>query len=696
MSASTPGEEQATLGAAERWCGRRSYSRRLSAALKSCVELVLLVVAAVFSGLAAARWRFDAFTTLVAFTLFLTTATLLFLGVLRRLFPFRAGSYPAGSLTYFLWSLHSFLCLTNLFFLYQNALLPPLLRKFFARLLGGHLGRGILSIGGVLADPFFVSVAEGAMTGAGTLLIPHDWNEERVVIKPIIVGRGVVIGARAVLMPGVTVGENSTVNAMSLVAEDTQIPPNEIWGGVPARKLADAPPATTGAKFMSWRDMVITPLVLYAILAAAGAATWLCAGAGWIPEPFVALVVFYAWLVFWTIVALWLLRSLFPIREGVLSFATNPGAVYAWVLHSFLCVFNLFAHYHNGLLPPMLRKPFHWLIGARQEGSYFNMPGILTEPFLASVADAVTLDHESLILAHAVTVDSVVLKRVTIREGATIGPRSVLMPGVVVGAGAEVAPLSLVSIGTRMPPGEVWGGVPARKQGNKTHDADEGAYLQWGDLVLTPMIEVAIFGSAGWTAWRAMALWDLSVFSTFVIFYIAMVALTLIFSAIVRTVWPFEEGNFGQRGAPWAFYRWKMHAYICTTNLFLHDQNGVLPAPLRRLLYRLMGARLGKSEEDITGLLADPYFITVGDNAVLGFDSLLLPHKFSGSSILLRRIVIGKGAVIGTRALLEAGVIVGEGARVEPFAMVPIGTVIAPYEVWAGNPAVKVGELRKP
>jgi acetyltransferase-like isoleucine patch superfamily enzyme len=40
-------------------------------------------------------------------------------------------------------------------------------------------------------------------------------------------------------MPGVTVGENSMVNAMSLVAMNTKIPPNEIWGGNPAVKLAE-------------------------------------------------------------------------------------------------------------------------------------------------------------------------------------------------------------------------------------------------------------------------------------------------------------------------------------------------------------------------------------------------------------------------------------------------------------------------
>ena len=40
-------------------------------------------------------------------------------------------------------------------------------------------------------------------------------------------------------MPGVTVGEYSVINAMSLVPANTNIPPYEIWGEIPAKTLGD-------------------------------------------------------------------------------------------------------------------------------------------------------------------------------------------------------------------------------------------------------------------------------------------------------------------------------------------------------------------------------------------------------------------------------------------------------------------------
>jgi len=43
------------------------------------------------------------------------------------------------------------------------------------------------------------------------------------------------VGSHCVVMPGITIGENSIVGAMSFVNRD--IPPNEVWAGCPARFL---------------------------------------------------------------------------------------------------------------------------------------------------------------------------------------------------------------------------------------------------------------------------------------------------------------------------------------------------------------------------------------------------------------------------------------------------------------------------
>src|SRR3990172_5255929 len=49
------------------------------------------------------------------------------------------------------------------------------------------------------------------------------------------IGAGAKIGSHTVIFPGVTIGANALVGAHSLVKTD--IPDNEVWAGVPARKL---------------------------------------------------------------------------------------------------------------------------------------------------------------------------------------------------------------------------------------------------------------------------------------------------------------------------------------------------------------------------------------------------------------------------------------------------------------------------
>jgi len=53
--------------------------------------------------------------------------------------------------------------------------------------------------------------------------------------KPIEVGKNVWIAAKATILKGVTIGEHSVVAASAVITKD--IPPCEVWGGVPARFL---------------------------------------------------------------------------------------------------------------------------------------------------------------------------------------------------------------------------------------------------------------------------------------------------------------------------------------------------------------------------------------------------------------------------------------------------------------------------
>ena len=57
----------------------------------------------------------------------------------------------------------------------------------------------------------------------------------QLITKPIIVQRNAFIGVRAMVLPGVTVGENAIVGAQAVVTKD--VPACEIFACNPARKI---------------------------------------------------------------------------------------------------------------------------------------------------------------------------------------------------------------------------------------------------------------------------------------------------------------------------------------------------------------------------------------------------------------------------------------------------------------------------
>lgn len=84
-----------------------------------------------------------------------------------------------------------------------------------------------------------LDIADDVMIGPNVSIIttghPLDPSERRaaVIAKPVVIERNVWIAAGAIIIGGVTVGENSVVAAGAVVTKD--VPPNTLVGGNPAR-----------------------------------------------------------------------------------------------------------------------------------------------------------------------------------------------------------------------------------------------------------------------------------------------------------------------------------------------------------------------------------------------------------------------------------------------------------------------------
>jgi len=76
-----------------------------------------------------------------------------------------------------------------------------------------------------------VQIEEGVQIGSHCAIYSHSTIDDRM--GKVIVKKNAKVGTHSVLMPGVTIGENTVVGAFSFVTED--IPDNVVAFGVPAR-----------------------------------------------------------------------------------------------------------------------------------------------------------------------------------------------------------------------------------------------------------------------------------------------------------------------------------------------------------------------------------------------------------------------------------------------------------------------------
>lgn len=79
-----------------------------------------------------------------------------------------------------------------------------------------------------------------SMISIDCLIYDTDWHridglDGEIPVQPTRIGRGVWLGARVVVLKGVTIGDNTVVSANSLVTKD--LPANVLAGGCPAKVI---------------------------------------------------------------------------------------------------------------------------------------------------------------------------------------------------------------------------------------------------------------------------------------------------------------------------------------------------------------------------------------------------------------------------------------------------------------------------
>lgn len=85
--------------------------------------------------------------------------------------------------------------------------------------------------------PELISIEDDVIIGWRVSILCHEFTQKKIRLGRVRVKRNALVGAFSVIRCGVTIGENAIVAMCSFVNKD--IPDNELWGGVPARKIKE-------------------------------------------------------------------------------------------------------------------------------------------------------------------------------------------------------------------------------------------------------------------------------------------------------------------------------------------------------------------------------------------------------------------------------------------------------------------------
>ncbi|MCK5507165.1 MAG: acyltransferase [Desulfobacterales bacterium] len=197
--------------------------------------LLLVITSSTLTG--CLPLEFAGIAKIALFVLLLFLVTGLLLRLVRMICPMKEGSFPLDkSKEGASWKLQGFLYIFNLGLFMNSYLIPVNLRGLLYSFLGARIGKWVM-IGGKILEPPLVEIGDYSQLGEDVLLTAHTVERGMVTLGKIRIGRHVTVGVKTVIFPGVEIGDYAIIAAGSVVTKNTKVPMNEVWGGIPARKL---------------------------------------------------------------------------------------------------------------------------------------------------------------------------------------------------------------------------------------------------------------------------------------------------------------------------------------------------------------------------------------------------------------------------------------------------------------------------
>ncbi|MEM2933398.1 MAG: acyltransferase [Methanocellales archaeon] len=129
----------------------------------------------------------------------------------------------------------------------------------------------------------------------------------------------------------------------------------------------------------------------------------------------------------------------------------------------------------------------------------------------------------------------------------------------------------------------------------------------------------------------------------------------------------------GEVNSLWYWHKVKNPIRVIINFLVIYICRFMPSLRLKNLLYRAIGIKVGRNVAIGLGAMLDIFFpelIEIGENSIIGYNSVILAHEFLIKELRVGEVKIGRNVLIGANVTILPGIEIKDGAIISAMSLV--------------------------
>lgn len=126
------------------------------------------------------------------------------------------------------------------FLVFHAANVPPL--SWLMSPIFGPKSRSCYVTDPKFMDPYGIEVGRNVVFGLGSIVSAHAQGRDDITIRKTVIEDNVILGGNVIVYDGCTIKQGAVILGGAILKSGTVVGENEIWGGIPAKKIKTLPP----------------------------------------------------------------------------------------------------------------------------------------------------------------------------------------------------------------------------------------------------------------------------------------------------------------------------------------------------------------------------------------------------------------------------------------------------------------------